>query len=77
MRVKGSDFVIDETAKPSGMCIWDGCGEKAAVVMDCKTRPIGMEVCAFHAEKFSQARITPDGNGISVKTFIDPVEEDN
>lgn len=67
-----SDFYLHPDDKPSGNCIHEGCGKKAVAVLQCKIKPISMEVCEDHYEYFLGASLTPDGEGISVQTFSDP-----
>lgn len=72
-----SGFFVDETAKPSGLCIWDGCGKPSVAVLGSESLPFSMEVCEDHGKMFEDADVVPCGDGISIRTFLDTVAEKN
>lgn len=71
-----SDFFVADDEKPVGGCIWFLCSEPATAVLKCKAKPLSMDVCAKHAEKFMSASVVPgekgDKIGISIPGTIGP-----
>jgi hypothetical protein len=72
----GDFFESDEN--PVGACIWEDCKKPAVVTMNCRSRPVVMDVCREHAGKFDSAEIVPgegDSFGISFSGKMDSPAE--
>jgi hypothetical protein len=72
----GDFFESDEN--PVGPCIWMDCDKPAVVTMHCRVKPLVMDVCREHADKFMETTISHDDGkkiGLSVAGKMDSPAE--